>query len=145
MNPERTVKITKRQENGELAQVEVRMLYCAATETGYQALSGKNIEVFLPVIGKDKDGKSFIKEMPPATDEDYINLALAAIIAAYERDKQTPPIDSSDIIYTATRAEVVELVSTIAQMRNEWVYIPNTVEKEINESKAKRKGTRKNV
>ena len=138
MNPERTVKISKKQENGKVAQVEVKMLYCAATETGYQKLSGKMIDVFVPTIDKDADGKPYVKEPPKATDEDYIMLALDAIIAAYECNGEKSPIDSHDILYTATREEVVALVAAVMQMRQEWVFVPSTIEKEIDDKKGAR-------
>ena len=142
MNPERTVKISKKQENGEVAQVEVKMLYCAATETGYQKLSGKMIDVFVPTIDKDAEGKPYVKEPPKATDEDYIMLALAAIIAAYECNGEEAPIDSHDILYTATREEVIALVSAVMQMRQEWVFVPSTIEKEIKETGDKQKNAK---
>ena len=144
MNPKRIVKITKKNEQGEFEQVEVKMLYCAATETGYQKLSGKMVDVFVPTIDTDKDGKPFVKEPPKATDEDYIQLAVAAIVAAYECDGDEPPITSKDILYTATREEIVALVSNVIQMRQEWVFVPSTVEKEIDETKGKGRG-RKNA
>ena len=144
MNPKRIVKITKKNEQGDLEQVEVKMLYCAATETGYQKLSGKMVDVFVPTIDTDKDGKPFVKEPPKATDEDYIKLAVAAIVAAYECDDEEPPITSKDILYTATREEIVTLVSNVIQMRQEWVFVPSTVEKEIDETKGKGRG-RKNA
>jgi len=144
MNPERIVKITKKNEQGELEQVEVKMLYCAATETGYQKLSGKMVDVFVPTIDTDKDGKPFVKEPPKATDEDYIKLAVAAIVAAYECDDEEPPIKYKDILYTATRDEIVAMVSNVIQMRQEWVFVPSTVEKEIDETKGKGRG-RKNA
>ena len=142
MNPERTVKISKKQENGKVAQVEVKMLYCAATETGYQKLSSKMIDVFVPTIDKDAEGKPYVKEPPKATDEDYIMLALAAIIAAYECNGEEAPIDSHDILYTATREEVIALVSAVMQMRQEWVFVPSTIEKEIKETGDKPKNAK---
>ena len=144
MNPRRIVKITKKNDQGDLEQVEVKMLYCAATETGYQKLSGKMVDVFVPTIDTDKDGKPFVKEPPKATDEDYIQLAVAAIVAAYECDGDEPPINSKDILYTATREEIVALVSNVIQMRQDWVFVPSTVEKEIDETKGKVRG-RKNA
>ena len=142
MNPEKSVKISKKQENGEVAPVEVKMLYCAATETGYQKLSGKMIDVFVPTIEIGKDGKPYVKEPPKATDEDYIMLALAAIIAAYECNGEEAPIDSHDILYTATRDEVISLVAAVMQMRQEWVFVPSTIEKEIKETGDKPKNAK---
>jgi hypothetical protein len=57
MNPERTIQLTHKTEDGKMEQIEVRMLYCAASETGFQALSGETIDVFTPVLDKDDNGK----------------------------------------------------------------------------------------
>ena len=53
MNPERTISVSRKTEDGNIEQVEVRMLYCAATETGFQTMSGKLIDVFIPEVGKE--------------------------------------------------------------------------------------------
>ena len=57
----------------------VLMRYCAATETGYEKISGKSSAIFVPEIEKDEEGN--IKEVKSnATTEDYIILAVAAPI-----------------------------------------------------------------
>lgn len=140
MNPERTIKISRKTEDGNIEQVEVKMLYCAATETGFQTMSGKLIDVFIPEVGKDADGNVIITKQPEATDKDYILLALSAIVAAYERDKQEPPINSDDILFTASRAEVIELVKAVIEMRHEWLMVPSTIAPEMDDKgKAKPK------
>ena len=63
---------------------EVKLLYCAATESGYEQLAGQSIN--------DLDFKK---------QSDLLKLALAAIISAYSRDKQEPPITDSDLLYNA--------------------------------------------
>lgn len=133
MNPERTINVSRKTEDGNIEQVEVRMLYCAATETGYQTMSGKLIDVFIPKFGKDDDGNVIITKQPEATDKDYILLALSAIVAAYERDKQEPPINSDDILFTASRAEVIELVKNVIEMRHEWLMVPSTIAPEMDD------------
>lgn len=131
MNPERTIQLTHKTEDGKMEQIEVRMLYCAASETGFQALSGETIDVFTPVLDKDDKGKIVVKEAPRATDLNYIQLALASIVAAYERDGEKPPVTTEDILYNATRDEVLQMVKTIVEMRTEWLFVPSTIQDEM--------------
>ena len=131
MNPERIIKITRKNADGTAEQVEVKMLYCAASETGYQSLSGNTMDVFFPIFEKDENGKLIVKEPAKATDMDYIQLSTACIVAAYERDNEKPPITANDIIYSASRAEIIDMIKTVLEMRTEWSAIPSTVEKEM--------------
>ena len=100
------------------------MRYCAAAETGYESLTpGKTSNVFSPTPSKDKDGNDIM--LPPeATTSDYIHLALAAIIAAYARKGEDAPITAEEILYEATPEEVVTLITTVVQLRNEWYTVP---------------------
>ncbi len=141
MNPERIIKITRKNADGKAEQVDVKMLYCAASETGYQSLSGNTMDVFFPTFDKDENGDIIVKEPAKATDMDYIQLSTACIVAAYERDNQDPPISANDIIYSASRAEIIDMIKTVMEMRAEWVAIPSTIEKEMEE---KGEGQRKN-
>ena len=141
MNPERTIKITRKNADGKAEQVDVKMLYCAASETGYQSLSGNTMDVFFPTFEKDENGEIFVKEPAKATDMDYIQLSTACIVAAYERDNHEPPITANDIIYSASRAEIIDMIKTVLEMRAEWSAIPSTIEKEMEE---KGDGQRKN-
>jgi hypothetical protein len=110
---------------------EVAMRYCAATETGYEKISGKSSAIFVPEIEKDEDGN--IKSVKQnAKTEDFIILAVAAIIAAYQRKKQDAPITAEDIIYEANPEEVTELLKTICELRNEWYNIPAVVNTDEN-------------
>ena len=133
MNPERIIKITRKNADGKAEQVDVKMLYCAASETGYQSLSGNTMDVFFPTFDKDENGEIIVKEPAKATDMDYIQLSTACIVAAYERDNQEPPISANDIIYSASRAEIIDMIKTVMEMRAEWVAIPSTIEKEMEE------------
>ena len=110
---------------------EVAMRYCAATETGYEKISGKSSAIFVPEIEKDEDGN--IKSVKQnAKTEDFIILAVAAIIAAYQRKKEDAPITADDIIYEANPEEVTELLKTICELRNEWYNIPAVVNTDEN-------------
>lgn len=136
MNPERTINICGQ---------EVRMRYCAATETGFEALSGKKIEIFTPtVLEYDEHGKPVKIEPPKASSDDYIKLAMSAIVSAYARNNEEPPITSDAIIYDANPQEVTLLLTTVIQMRAEWYQLPATIPAtETDEPKGKKK--RKNV
>lgn len=142
MNPRRTITITRRNEAGEIEQTEVKLLYCAASETGFQTLSGVTMEVFNPELEKNEEGKYVIKALPKATDMNYIQLAMACIIAAYECDGEEPPIKSEDLLYHASREEVQSLVTTVLQMRNDWIQVPSTIKPEMEEGKGKRKNAK---
>ena len=110
---------------------KVKIMYCAATETGYEIVAGKSSQVFLPtIIERDENGKVTKAEPPAATLDDYIKLALAGIIAAYESEDENkkPPVTSKDILYHATSEEVTNLVGTIGKLRKEWYNVPDVVE-----------------
>jgi len=109
---------------------EVDMLYCAAAEIGYEKLSGKSSEVFIPKRAmsgdhpvNDSDGNP-IYNAPEATLDDYIKLAVSAIIAAYAREGKDAPITTKDILYDAPPNDVTTIVATVARLRNEWYTMP---------------------
>ena len=109
------------------------MRYCAATETGYETISGKPATIFMPDITKDaKD--NIISIETKAETEDYIKLALAAIIAAYARDNQKAPIQSEEIMYDAQPKDVILLIKTVTELRNEWYDIPSIIKPDENQT-----------
>ena len=122
---------------------EVDMLYCAAAETGYEKLSGKSSEVFIPKRAmsgdqpvNDSDGNP-IYNAPEAMLDDYIKLAVSAIIAAYAREGKDAPITTKDILYDAPPNDVTTIVSTVARLRNEWYTMPAALQNdEISEDVA---------
>jgi len=142
MNPEKTIQLTRKGKNGDPELVDVKLRYCAATETGFEAMSGKSMEVFNPKIVKDDEGKNQVIN-PTATDEDYIKLAMAAIIAAYARNDEEPPVQSEDIIYECTRQQVMDMVMAVSQMRIQWLNIPKLIESEIKKEAETKKTSRK--
>ena len=99
---------------------EVGIGYCAATETGYETMSGQSISVFYP------QGD----EPPKATTEDYIRLAIAGIIAYYARWGGEAPIDLKNLIYDASPADITTMLTAIVELRNEWYQVPAVVEPE---------------
>ena len=111
---------------------EVGMRYCAAAETGYEQLSGKSSDVFSPTVkNRDADGTPIEVDAPKATENDYIMLAVAAIIAYYAKNGGKEPIKTEDILYDATSQEVIELMTTVIQLRNEWYKVPSVVKEEM--------------
>lgn len=101
---------------------DVTILYCAATETGYERLAQKGIDVFLPTFGPnpDKPEETIMTAPPTANTEDYLQLAIAAIVAASESKKQEVPITADDLLYQASKQEVTALITAVIELRNEW-------------------------
>lgn len=97
---------------------EVKLLYCAATENGYEQLAGQSIN--------DLD---FRKQ------SDLLKLALAAIISAYSRDKQEPPITDSDLLYNAEPKDITQLIIAVIELRAEWYNVPLVVAKHADDDK----------
>lgn len=93
---------------------EVRLRYCAATENGFELMSGKKIY-----------------EIDFQSQEDLTRLAIASIIAAYERDGQDAPIEAKEILYDATPAEIVELFKTTMELRAAWYEVPLVLKEQI--------------
>lgn len=112
---------------------DVKIRYCAATETGYETISGKPATIFMPDITKDAKG-NIISIETKAETEDYIKLALAAIIAAYARDNQKAPIQSEEIMYDAQPKDVILLIKTVTELRNEWYDIPSIIKPDENQT-----------
>ena len=105
MNNEKTITICGK---------EVRMRYCAATETGFEQLAGKSIG-----------------ELDFNSQEDLLRLSVAAIIAAYQRDNEESPIEAKEILYDAKPAEIVELFKAFFELRAAWYDIPLVLENAI--------------
>ena len=122
---------------------EVEMMYCAATETGFEDIAGKTADIFNPIPVLDKEGK--VKELmpPPATTKDYIYLAVACIVAAYASRGEEAPNLTNDILYNATPAEVQLLTKTAIELKLEWYKVPTTAT--IDKMKDDGKGKKKNV
>lgn len=107
---------------------KVKIMYCAATETGYETIAGKSSQVFLPtVLERDENGNVTKSDPPAAVLDDYIKLALAGIVAAYDSEDKEPPITGKDIIYKATSDEITNLISTIIRLRVVWYNVPDVV------------------
>ena len=95
---------------------DVRMAYCAATETGFERLAGKSIN--------DIDFNLM---------NDLVTLAIAGIVAAYTYTDEEPPVTSTEVLYEATPDEAKTIIKTIIELRAEWYGVPTVVEKELSE------------
>ena len=104
------------EKNIQICGKEVKMRYCAATETGYEQMSGKSIG--------DID---FTKQ------EDLIRLSLSAILAAYLRDEAEAPITSAEILSDAKPKEIVEMFTALLELRAAWYEVPAVVKSEMEE------------
>lgn len=140
MIAEKTVKMTVIRD-GEEKEVDVRMRYCAAAEQGFETLSGKRMDVFSPTPTEwDTDGNPTKFDPPVATTQDYLTLAVAAIVAAYARNNEEPPVTSEDIIYDASPQTITELITTVVTLRIQWYKVPDVVQPEMKpENRKKRK------
>ena len=97
---------------------EVNLLYCAATENGFEELRGKSIH-----------------EIDFNSQQDLIVLGLCAIVSYYSRKGEDSPVTSETLLYDATAKELIELVKTVAEMRAAWYGVPAVIEKEDEELK----------
>ena len=113
---------------------DVTLLYCCAAETGYESIAGKSSEIFAPTVAeRDKDGKPTKIDPPKAMADDYIKLAIAAIVANYESKNQKMPIETDDILYNAGPKEISNLLNAIVEIRSIWYEIPSVVRPETDE------------
>lgn len=139
MIAEKTVKMTVIRD-GEEKEVDVRMRYCAAAEQGFETLSGKRMDVFSPTpTAWDADGNPTKFDNPVATTQDYLTLAVAAIVAAYARNNEESPVTSEDIIYDASPATITEIITTVVTLRIQWYEVPDVVQPELKPDNRKRR------
>jgi hypothetical protein len=68
---------------------------------------------------------------------------MSAIIAAYARNEEEPPVQSEDIIYECTRQQVMDMVMAVSEMRIQWLNIPKLIESEIKKEAETKKTSRK--
>ena len=106
---------------------KLKIRYCAATETGYEQLSGRSVAVFFPTLGKNEKGEVIIKEPSKATTYDFLMLAISGIAAAYSRHDEEPPLSSEDILYDASSEDTALLLNTVVELRNAWHNVPKVV------------------
>lgn len=105
MTKEKTIHILDR---------DVRLRYCAATENGFEQLRSKSVT-----------------DLDFHLNEDMIALSLSAIIAAYARTDEEPPVSSNDLLYDASPKDIITLMTTVVELRNEWYGVPKVVEETL--------------
>jgi hypothetical protein len=103
---------------------QVKMRYCAATEIGYEKLSDKSSAIFVPEVIKDENG-TITDVKQNATLSDFVQLAIAGIIAAYDSENDDAPVTAKQILNEAAGNEVSKMVTTIVELRNDWYNVPN--------------------
>ena len=103
---------------------QVKMRYCAATEIGYEKLSDKSSAIFVPEVMKDENG-TITDVKQNATLSDFVQLAIAGIIAAYDSENDDAPVTAKQILNEAAGNEVSKMVTTIVELRNDWYSVPN--------------------
>ena len=103
---------------------QVKMRYCAATEIGYEKLSDKSSAIFVPEVIKDENG-TITDVKQNATLSDFVQLAIAGIIAAYDSENDDAPVTAKQILNEAAGNEVSNMVTTIVELRNDWYSVPN--------------------
>jgi hypothetical protein len=101
------------------------------------------VEVFNPTI-ETVDCQAKVTAPPKATDDDYIRLVMAAIIAAYEArstDTETvePPLKMKDLILRSTRKQIMDAVNAVLELRLQWLDIPLAIKPETEETEEKQK------
>lgn len=124
MIPEKTIHICNR---------DVILRYCAATETGFEQLASKPITVFKPNVVKDDQGNVVDVQAGPATSQDFIMLAVAAIIAAYDYRDQEQPISVKEILYDTTPDEIKQLTEAVIELSAKWYHVSDVVKPETDE------------
>ena len=127
MNPEKTIKI---------CGCDVTLRYCAATETCFEQLANKPITVFKPIQIKDAEGKVIDVQPGPATSQDYIMLATAAIIAAADYRGEEQPISVKEILYETTPEDIKQLVDAVIDLSAKWYKVSPVVKPETDEKPA---------
>lgn len=142
MATEKTITINI-ERNGRQQPVEVMMRYCAASETGYESLSGQSSDIFFPTRQEGEDGKTEFLA-PKATTEDYIRLAMASIVAAYARRGEDTPITINDILYDISPEDIRLLILTVGELRNEWYKVSPVVKDEMEADDKDQKADQKN-
>lgn len=141
MNNEKTITITRKNEKGETELVDVKMRYCMASENGFEDITGKPSSVLSATPIYDEDGNQTGIEPAKATNGDLLALAVACIIAAYERNKEKPPLTAGDILYECSPADINTLLMTVAELRAEWYKVTDAIDsKDSADSKKGKRG-----
>lgn len=88
--------------------------YCYGTEVAFSAIANKEI--------------SEIDWTKAGTSARIIDLIIAAVYAYYDKDHKESPITDRDILYTASKAELVKAFEIIWKMAVAWNTLPKAEE-----------------
>lgn len=97
---------------------DIRMLYTAAAEKGFEDMTGQSSAVFM------NNSKIY----------DWVTLGLACIVAAYAKQNEEPPVKSEDILYNWGPDDVESLINTTIKLRRAWYKIPEVIKTEEEET-----------
>lgn len=126
MNPEKTITIFGK---------EVKMLYCAGSETSFETLSDHKVTVFFPTISEyDENGNPSKINQPEATKGDEVYLGIGCIIAAYGANNQEPPVSPTEILFKANAEDVKTIREAAIELLQKWYKIPSVIQPETNEN-----------
>lgn len=103
--------------------IDVDVRYCAATETGFERIADKSIG-----------------EIDFSKQDDLLKLSIAAVIAAYQRKGEEPPITTDTLLYDATPKELGELFVGVIELRAAWYGIPKVVHEDTSEGGQQKNG-----
>lgn len=101
---------------------EVKVRYCAATETTFEKLTDKSIA-----------------DIDFHAQNDILRLAYGAILAAYLREGSDVPLTVTEILTDATPAELITLYKTVFELRAAWYSIPSVVKPDKDEDEEGKK------
>lgn len=88
---------------------EYGVAYCYATEVGFASITGKDIST----IKWEEGGGQYV-----------VSLIIAAVYAYYDKDQKESPITDREVLYNATKTELVKAFETIWKMALKWNELP---------------------
>ena len=106
-------------ESIKLANKDVTIAYCYATEISFKKMTGCNISDF-----------------NPNDPEHVIYLILAAVTAYYASAGETAPVTDNDLIYSCEPEELTAALEKVFALHRTWYKIPDELSNK-NEDKGK--------
>lgn len=97
-----------------IAGKEIMLAYCYATEINFHALSGIDFQEFIQSMSQGK-------QLDPKIT---LHAILAASLAYYDYHGEEMPIIDKDLMYNAQPKELIDALTAIVAIRNEWYQLP---------------------
>lgn len=111
-----------------IADAEVGIKYCFATEIGFRDLAGESIDNI------------------DATNPSHVtSLIMAAIVAYYQSRGKESPIATEKIMYEAKPQELIVAMAAIFKLRNTWYSGDEEGKEELNLTEEEKREAEKNV